>query len=165
MPPASAIVAISRARTIPPDFMILMLTRSAISPRTMSRASVGVNTLSSAMMGVSRLGDCGHSSTLLALDRLLDEGRAKGFDVLEVADRIPRIESLIVVDPQIDGRREVCPEPFETSQVFLVGGKARLHLEDVDAVGDQRLRKVAIFLEIRIGDRHAERHFAAVIAA
>jgi hypothetical protein len=46
-----------------------------------------------------------------------------------------------------------------------VGGKARLHLEDVDAVGDQRLRKVAIFLEIRIGDRHAERHFAAVIAA
>ena len=53
MPAASAIAAISRARTIPPDFMILMLTRSAISPRTMSMASAGVNTLSSAMMGVS----------------------------------------------------------------------------------------------------------------
>src|SRR6516164_617305 len=41
MPAASAIAAISRARTIPPDFMILMLTRSAISPRTMSMASAG----------------------------------------------------------------------------------------------------------------------------
>ena len=53
MPAASAIEAISRARAMPPDFMILMLTRSAISPRTMSIASAGVKTLSSAMIGVS----------------------------------------------------------------------------------------------------------------
>lgn len=53
IPAASAIAATSRARKMPPDFMILMLTRSAISPRTISTASAGLNTLSSAMIGVS----------------------------------------------------------------------------------------------------------------
>src|SRR5215510_10071161 len=107
MPAASAMLAISRARTIPPDFMILMLTRSAISPRTISIASAGLNTLY----------------------RLLNEGRPEHFDVSDLTDRIPGIEPLIVVDPQVDGRGQVGPKTLKTLKVFLVGGKSGFDLE------------------------------------
>ena len=110
MPAASAMLAISRARTMPPDFTILMLTRSAISPRTISIASAGLNTLSSAMIGVSMARVIAAiARALVPLDGLLDEGWPERFHVPDLADRIPGIEPLVVVDPQLDGRGQARP--------------------------------------------------------
>src|SRR5262249_11877421 len=79
------------------------------------------------------LGDGSHGGALFTLDRLLDERGAEGLNVPKVANGVPGIEPLIVIDAKVDVGRQVGAQALQAAQVVPVRGEAGLDLENVDA--------------------------------
>ena len=85
-----------------------------------------MNTVSSAMMGVSRArGDPGHGPCLLGGHGLLDEGEAERLDVAQLGNRVERVQSLVVVDPEIDVVRKLGAQLLQTADVLRVPSETR----------------------------------------